>query len=528
MKKQLHVSKWPVIFVSLCFILPDIQSIAQDSRLKELTEKFNRYQENAFQEKIFIHTSKDDFLAGEKLFLKVYLVDGMLHRPSNLSVVAFVEVVNNNDEPVVQSKVGIQDGKGHTSIDLPDTLTTANYRIIAYTSWMRNFDEDFFFAKEISIVNPGKRQIRHSSSINSNVIARFFPEGGNMVNGMTSKVAFQVTDNFGNGVDCRGFIVRNGQDTLVLFRPYINGIGNFILTPQKGSRYQAVISTSLGTISQDLPLAYDYGTVMSLVSKGEEINVEIQSNQSASFGSEFYLLIHNRQRVEKLFPARLDNSGRSSFSIREEILEDGISQIVLFDQNLKPLVTRLYFKQPMRQLKIGITMPKAAFGKRDSTRIDFVTENFRNIPVSANLSTSIYKVDNLHGYDSINILNYLFLTSDLKGRIENVNYYVTPGGPSKKVAIDNLMLTHGWSRLKWDEIAEGKLPVISFPPDHEGLTLKAKLVDDEKRPIANASVLIATPGNSSQLYAALGGLLDRGGNIQVHSQKGEDAWRGRS
>lgn len=479
-----------------CVSLLTTSAIAQQDQTDQLHEQFVRYQENSLQEKIFIHTSKDNYFVGETMYFKIYSVDGMLHQPLNLSIVAYVELLNSNNQPVAQIKVPLKDGTGNGSLLIDNSVSTGSYRIIAYTSWMKNFSENYFFSKDISVINPLKKIIAEKKVVEEKLVAGFFPEGGNLVYGLNSKVAFQVTNAGGQGLDFKGAIVDERNDTVVRFSPLKFGIGNFSFTPQKGKRYRAIINSHGKSLSKELPNPFDQGYIMNIVVEGNALTVKIKSNKEGTASSQVFLFVQNRQRVRKLLTSVLDNSGNAQFTVPVGEMNDGISHITLFDKELNPIAERLYFKQPSHLLKIKVNQSKQLYKKREHVSLSLTTDG------SANLSMTVYKVDELQGYDSTNIVNNLYLTSDLKGRVENPNYYLTIGGNEKEQAIDNLMLTHGWSRFNWSDIMKNNWPVVKFSPENEAMNIRASITSKQDNPLANASMFLSSPAKEIQFYPA--------------------------
>jgi len=124
--------------------------------IQEVQNSFNLYKQSALQEKIFVHTDKNIYLPGEILWFKIYCVDGNDHKPLNLSKVVYIDVLDNNQNPVVQAKVAMKNGLGDGSLYIPVSITNGNYKLRAYTSWMKNFSPDFYFEKQITLINPLK------------------------------------------------------------------------------------------------------------------------------------------------------------------------------------------------------------------------------------------------------------------------------------------------------------------------------------------------------------------------------------
>ncbi|MDR2231751.1 MAG: hypothetical protein LBE56_01360 [Tannerella sp.] len=105
-----------------------------------------------YQERIFLQTDKQLYISGELIWLKLYSTDSE-GKLLSLSKIGYVELVRDSIAEV-QIKVDIPDGTGAGCIELPPTLPTGFYRLIAYTRYMRNEGENVFFEKQIAIVNP--------------------------------------------------------------------------------------------------------------------------------------------------------------------------------------------------------------------------------------------------------------------------------------------------------------------------------------------------------------------------------------
>ena len=80
------------------------------------------------------------------------------------------------------------------------------------------------------------------------------------------------------------------------------------------------------------------------------------------------------------------------------------------------------------------------------------------------MSISVYLVDSLQPAQKTNLLNYLWLTSELKGAIESQEYYFENSGTEAEKVADNLMLTQGWRRFKWEDVLKNTKPSFPFLP----------------------------------------------------------------
>jgi hypothetical protein len=161
------------------FLLISISGHAQDDSLKRILQKFDGYLNHSYQEKIFTHTDRTFYLTGDFLWFKAYVVDGIRHRPSDMSKVAYVEILDGNNAPVLQSKVELKNGKGNSALFLPASLNSGKYVLRVYTKWMQNFSPDVYFHKAITIVNPFKPLTQNARESDQRFDAQYFREGGN-------------------------------------------------------------------------------------------------------------------------------------------------------------------------------------------------------------------------------------------------------------------------------------------------------------------------------------------------------------
>ncbi|HYH55580.1 MAG TPA: MG2 domain-containing protein, partial [Anseongella sp.] len=124
-----------------------------ETPLEEAAAALERLAGSRPQEKLYLHFDKPYYAAGDDIWFRAYLVDASTHRFSELSKIVHVELINPADT-VVQSLALKKDrGNFNGSFRLSDSLPSGNYRIRAYTSWMRNFGADLFFTKYIMIGN---------------------------------------------------------------------------------------------------------------------------------------------------------------------------------------------------------------------------------------------------------------------------------------------------------------------------------------------------------------------------------------
>ncbi|RYF97003.1 MAG: hypothetical protein EOO02_21340, partial [Chitinophagaceae bacterium] len=121
--------------------------------VEPVLKQFSEFSKRNVQEKLFVHTDKEFYLAGEIVWYKLYYMDGVNHQPMDLSKLAYVEILDQNNRPVMQGKNALKSGAGKGSFYLPSSVNSGSYKLRAYTNWMKNFDAGYYFEKDITIVN---------------------------------------------------------------------------------------------------------------------------------------------------------------------------------------------------------------------------------------------------------------------------------------------------------------------------------------------------------------------------------------
>ena len=479
----------------LLTVFLSLSSIGQDAVPGSLVKDLNEYRAQRLQEKLYVHTDKAYYLAGEICWFKLYYVDASSHLPLDLSKVAYLEWLDKENKPVLQTKVGLSKGRGDGSMYLPLTLRSGNYKLRAYTNWMKNSGVDWFFEKNITVVNTHRSAEIPPADSSMQYTVAFLPEGGNLVESLTSRVAFRITDQYGRGIACTGVIAEDDQDTVARFHPERFGIGSFMLTPRPGHHYRSTIRLADGTaINTLLPNAYKEGVVMTVTKEdNDHVRVNVVSTAAAP---EVYLVAHTRGSV-KIAEAGMLRDGKASFLIDKTKLGDGISQLTLFNSTKQPVCERLIFKYPAHRLHIDVRTDKDMYATRKKIDLEVTTTGSDDKASMADCSLSVFRTDGLQTAPTDHILDYLLLTSDLKGKVESPGYYFEH--PEDEQAVDLLMITQGWRRFRWEDVIHHSNPTLDFAPEYNGAIITGRIVNTQTGTgDPNIQGFLAVPGTRTQ------------------------------
>jgi len=482
------------------FFLIASTAFSQEPVTTSVTKDLDQYRVKRLQEKLFVHTDKDVYLAGEICWFKIYSVDAASHQPLDLSKVVYLEWLDAANKPVLQAKAGMDKGMGDASVYLPLTMRTGNYKLRVYTSWMKNFGADWFFEKQVTVINTRRSAETPAAPQGPQYTVNFFPEGGNLVDNVPGKVAFRIADEYGRGAQCTGVITEDEGDTVVKTGTWRFGMGSFVFTPRPGHHYRSIFRLEDGTaINTLLPAAAKDGLVMNVVPEGkDQLRINLQSTTD---GGTFYLVAHTRQSVRQAMGTTL-RSGKASFLVGRDMLGEGISHLTIFDAAREPVCERLVFKQPARTMHLDVQADKTSYATREKVTLQVKAEDQLHRPMDANCSLAVFLSDSLQQVTPDHILPYLLLASDLKGKIESPDYYFDH--PEDEQAMDNLMMTNGWRRFRWNEVLHHTAPAFDFPPEFNGSIISGKMIDTKTGGPAPKMILayLSVPGTRTQFTVA--------------------------
>lgn len=336
---------------------------------------------------------------------------------------------------------------------------------------------------------------RFSTRLNS-VDLQFFPEGGELVKGLLSKVGFKAINTNGLGVPVEGVILDKNNDTIVRFQSNTLGMGSLKLEPKTiGRAFKAVFKTNSNDAYKEveLPLVQATGYVMAVEERDQNLLIGVSSNIKTS-GS--ITLIGTCRGYEYFKQEAQLIDGRYIYVIPKFTFPEGVIMLTLIDEMDRPKVERLYFNERLEtRMNLDLSLDKSSYNKRDAVLLNVKAKSNSDRPLRANVSVLTVDSD-LDGktYDNrINILSYLLLSSDLKGTIESPGSYFSNEEP---LDIDALMLTQGWRSYKYNDDSR-KLNYIK----EGGLRISGIVnTKNKKDKLRNLDLMLMTLDNERAIY----------------------------
>jgi len=454
-----------LFFLAGCFLVYKVEAQSTDQTLKLYA---NQYE----QERVHIHFDKDAYLPGETIWMKAYLMMGS--KPSTLSKNIYFDWTDVNGNLIFHGVAPVIESMATGSFIIPSDLPGGVIHVKAYTQWMLNFDNSFLYNKNIAVLstwNAGQHQPKPVANI------QFFAEGGDLIYGIPSVVAFETTDQHGHPVSSRGVIKKSNGQVVDSFTTVHEGMGSFSFSPAVNEKYTAFWKDEYGeSHTTELPRAKSSGAVIRVRPPQNNMirfQVERPIDGSDNFKS-ITLIATSHQQV--LYKTVVDLSAKTiaEETISNISLPDGMIQLTAFDAHMIPFAERLVFVNN-HQCEFTTQLKKEIVNLNKRGRNEISIE----IPDSLNTDFSVSVTDAGLGYDTThNIITDFLLSSDLKGYISNPAYYFSGNSDSINFYLDLLMRTHGWRRFKWEDILAGKLPLIQYPADSGYMELKGQVASN--------------------------------------------------
>lgn len=438
---------------------------------QQFAESLQHFSSTSTAEKIYIHYDKDYYVAGETVWFKAYLYNE--GKPGSTSNNLYLQLMNGDGKVICSKMIPVESATAKGNFDIPDSLMQGNYYVRALTANMLNMDEAFIYKKSLVVFNPSNKPVAKLPA--QEVSLLFFPESGDLVEGIISVVAFKAVDQWGVPVAVTGAVRSDDGAMVTGFKTYHDGIGRLQFKVQSGKKYIAEIETASGKKTYSFPEVKQSG-----------INLKVQDEKG---GKKFQLFRSEKEkdRFETLIlVAEINNhvvyeneiAFENYLSITGHLLTDslpsGILHFTVFNKDRVPLAERLAFVDNKEYLSaatinaIKISPLKKASG---TIELNFSEQLQRRYSVAVT-DASVTDFD-----DKDNICSHLLLTSDLKGKIYNPAWYFQNHGDTSAAALDNLMLTHGWSRFNWSKVLTSNTP-LTLHTDQPFIVIKGKAVDE--------------------------------------------------
>ncbi len=553
------------------------QTPSAPATLSGWADRLARFGSGVPQEKVFLHLDNTCYFVGDTIWYAAYTRRTDKGTPSDISGVLYVELINQDGYLVERQLVEMRHGRGHGNFAIADTLYAGYYELRAYTRWQLNwgitekehttYAEDWFYDKSMAkefyrdyeklysrVIpvydrprQPGElyrdmttRPMRRYYSSGGKEPApqlRFYPEGGHLVAGVPSRVAFEAVTESGEALD--GTLTFSNADLAQKATPTVGrGRGLLTLTAEAGRTYEAVFTTDDGRIVKaTLPKAEPDGVALTL--SGTYANAAPPAHPSASApaspsasapappsapmpappsasmpappsappsapisaptptpplphpltatitpagiaaATPLGMTVQHEGRL--LHFAEL-NGGKPTaepIDIRLDSLEAGVNQLTVFDATGRIWADRLFFvKDDATRHAIAVTGMKEQYAPYERTDLEVAmpaTAADGTPPPTISIAVRDAATSDAT-YDNADIMAEMLLSSELKGFVPDPAYFFAADDDEHNRALDLLMLTQGWRRFDWHTMATPGAFALTQPAESQTPILRGQVL----------------------------------------------------
>lgn len=461
-------------------------------------EKFLTFTREMSPEKVYLHTDREVYAAGDTIWFKGYVKnasDLSGYAPSNyiyvelISSMAEMDVVKGKVQlkERVRQRVKIQrrDDVFYGHFIIPGQINTGITVLRAYTYWMRNRELEYMFTKNIEIRNPVKDDMikdlqeqkvrddyRYTNLGSENPFAmkkkvvtsmdvQFLPESGRYFADETAVIGVKAVTSEGQGVKTSGGIFADGIQ-VSSFETNDLGMGKFsIVVPADTKKLVADVSAGTYTGRFNLPLPQQQGMVINLRTDTSGVTFDIHE-KLIDTPLKRYVVLYDSDEV--YFKSEYSPE-KTHYVIPADKLQSGVNSVAVIDGNGGVYAERPFFIIPEKRVSGSFSTDKESYDKRERVVGRFKLKDVEGKPVEGDFSVSVTD-DFLAPYsgNSYNIETYMYLGSELKGFVEKSQYYFDRNVPLKERVrdVDLLMMTQGWKYYDLPAILTGTLPEIEY------------------------------------------------------------------
>lgn len=449
-------------------------------------------------EKIYLHVDRELYSPGDNIWFKSYLVSGINNKliPGYKNI--YIQLISESGEVVENRLLLSNNGTAVGDFKLSPTLKDGSYTIRAHTKYQKNFGEESYFYKKIIIAKS-----KNSLEINQDIVEKkplkidvsFLPESGNLIENAINRIAFKAVDETGKGIEIKGKIVDETGNDIVFFKTSYNGMGKFILMPQEGRTYFAIIE-NYPDFNFQFELAKPDGVCMNYKSDGNYLLFTLTRNLKTSTVQDFVLRASHKG-IE-LFNSKITMSEfQHAQKLYMGLFPLGISKITLFDSQNNVVAERVIFVRNNNDKTIELNFNKREYKTREKVEFNIESLLPANDTITSTLSVAVVHEDYFSSTgNSQTIESYLLLDSELKGSIESpASCFIANKNISVDEKLDLIMMVNGWRSYYWNDLENYRGKELPDWADI-GLSLNGNVIKQwGKKPVVGGKVVLGPFSN---------------------------------
>ena len=287
----------------------------------------------------------------------------------------------------------------------------------------------------------------------------FYPEGGHLIAGQSSNVAFKAVDTNGAALDIKGEVTDSKGKIVAEFKTFHDGMGEFYINLPADEHYQAICHNGDRTLRFDLPEAQKNSFSLKAIIRDSKLWIGINKYDSVSY-PELYVLVHSCGSV---IYAKAWDPEKEFIAFDKSVFPSGISHILLLTKDLQIVSERLVFLLNDDNGFAALQTQKDSYRKREQVQAGIQLKDEAQQSLKGNFSIAVTNDREVLPDTTSGIFSGILLRSELRGTVDNPEYYFQKGNKEVEKAADLLMKTQGWTRYAIPNVIRGELSYPKIP-----------------------------------------------------------------
>lgn len=426
-----------LFIVSIFFLISAALVSPEDDFIQTLIKRMREHKAKAPQVKVFLSFNQNVYSPGDTAFFAAHFLSDDLLPVAGRQILR-VELLDQEGNIMFYEHIAVKEGLGANQLIIPKTLSAGRYQWVSYSEYMKNFDPHFYFRQAFDVVTKSELKV----DPNKDLTATIYPEGGSLVEAVLNNlVIYTKNKSFSE------YKVLDGVN-LVTQGSLSQGLGSFLLTPEKGKRYLVELGGG-GQVKQvDLPQVNKTG--YSIFASGyDPIQVVVRASKETRARAEnLWLVVTAQSDIIYSAPFKFDNLEQITVQLPTKNLPAGIAQVTLFNNNGIVQAERLIYSHPKAPINIELSKDKPSYENRSSVNLAIDTKDELGNPMAGNFSISIInKKLFMDASPKSTIASYLYLSSELASQ-ENISNLT-------REELDLFMITQKNIRNDWPTVLQG-------------------------------------------------------------------------
>ncbi len=487
--------------------IPSHEIDAEENYLQSL---FAKIIDNSLpKEKVYLHLDNSSYYKDDTLWFSAYVVNSDGNTSDAISKTLYVDLLNPGGDVIDTKVLKIENGRANGSFKINCTpFYSGFFEIRAYTKYMMNFGPETAFSRVIPVFdspkNEGdyeKRSMRKFGTGNYTYTRKqpqngkdiniiFYPEGGHLIDGIPTIIAFEARDKKGYPIDITGAILNTNQDTVASFKTSHEGKGMFNITPN-GNPLYAMVEYKGKTKKLKLPEVNPNGFSLSVDNLTNEDSISVTVNRGGIFNRiDTIGVILTSQGVVKTYSAVASSFRKPlSFSFDKKNLSPGVAEVTLVDARGRKIADRAFFNMPdsTNFIDFNYSFDKDIYKPYEVINLTVSSTDAFGNPVNHPFSLSVRDGKNETAWTR-DICTDLLLMSDIKGYVANPSYYFEAADSTHLSNLDLLMMVQGWRKYPWESLIEKNKENLSFQPESEGIEIAGTVRSLTNKKMPNVDV----------------------------------------